>query len=316
MLNRPSEFYSLDDLLYATYTFILENGNQVKSKRGGNKELKELINYSATLVNPKIRTSMSLDRKLVKSKFAEFAWYLSKEDDKDYIKPYISLYDFEEQENNKILGAYGSKIFGSDNGQKSQYERVIEQILKRKTTKQAYLVISEKENYKFREDKHKSPPCTIGLHFYVRDSKLNLTCYMRSNDAYYGLPHDLFCFTMLQELISFRTNIPLGIYTHNSTSMHIYDKHIAQIKSYLEEGKQEPIEMPSIKDCSSKTLNLVSKEFDIKFEESYFDKLDDYWKDFVLFSNKFNNNSIASISWKKKFNNKSMKLIATNSKES
>ena len=226
MLNRPTEFYSLDDLLYTTYNTILNEGQLIKSKRDDNLEITQ---YSATLINPRARTSMSYSRKFVKSKFAEFAWYLSKEDDKNYIKPYIALYEFEEQENDKILGAYGSKIFGSKNGQKSQYERIIEQITKREPTKQAYLVISEIKDYKFRGEQFESPPCTIGLHFYVRNNKLNLTVYMRSNDAYFGLPHDLFCFTMLQELVSCRTGIPLGVYTHNTTSMHIYTNHIERV---------------------------------------------------------------------------------------
>jgi len=313
MLNRPTEYFSLDDLLYATYSNIFEYGHEIKSKRSGNKKLKEFINYSATLINPRVRTSMSLHRKLVQSKFAEFAWYLSKGDDKNYINPYISAYDREEQENNKILGAYGPKIFESENGQISQYERIIEQILKRKNTKQAYLSISEKEDYKFRDEKYKSPPCTIGLHFYVRESKLNLTCYMRSNDAYYGLPHDLFCFTMLQEMIAFRTNIALGIYTHYATSMHIYNQHFDNIKNYLSEGKLEPIEMPKIKECSNKTLNLVSEEFDMNKLKSSIDDLDDYWKDYVLFSNRHKNDNIDNESWLKKFNNKGMKNIALNS---
>lgn len=309
MITRPKEFQSLDDMLYATYSDILKNGKEIEGKRG---KTKELINYFATLTNPRVRTSLSLHRKHVQSKFAEFAWYLSKDDDKDYIKPYISVYDREEQENNKILGAYGSKIFGSENGQKSQYERVIEQILKRNNTKQAYLIISEKEDYKYRHEKYKSPPCTIGLHFYVRDSKLNLTCYMRSNDAYYGLPHDLFCFTMLQEIVSHKTNIQLGIYTHCATSMHIYKQHFDKIKKYLSEGKQEPIEMPRIKDCKSETLNLVSKEFDMNVLESKMDNLDDYWKDYVLFSNRYLNEDSNAELWLRKFNNNKMQEIALN----
>ena len=175
------------------------------------------------------------------------------------------------------------------------------------------MVISEKEDYKFRKEKHKSPPCTIGLHFYVRDSKLNLTCYMRSNDAYYGLTHDLFCLTMLQELISCRTNIPLGIYTHNATSMHIYEEHLNRIQSYLEEGKQEPIEMPVIKECSNKTLNLVSKEFDMNVLESKLEDFDDYWNDYVLFSSRHSNGDFDKESWKSKVNNSNMQDIALNS---
>ena len=39
ILNKPTKFYSLDDLLYATYSEILNNGNEIDSKRGKNKEL-------------------------------------------------------------------------------------------------------------------------------------------------------------------------------------------------------------------------------------------------------------------------------------
>ena len=231
MLNRPSSFFSLDDLLFATYKTLLNDGTLINSKR--DIDVLEITQYAATLTNPRVRTSRSLDRKLVRSKFAEFAWYLSKDSNIDYIKPYISVYDKEEKQNDKILGAYGPKIFGSKCNRKSQFERVIEQISKRQATKQAFLVISESKEYKFRQQKFKSPPCTIGLHFYVRKGKLNLSVYMRSNDAYYGLPHDLFCFTMLQELVSCRTNIPLGDYTHYSTSMHIYPRHKKNIEDYL-----------------------------------------------------------------------------------
>ncbi|MDL5514604.1 thymidylate synthase [Arenibacter sp. M-2] len=310
ILNQPSEFQSLDDLLNATYDTILNNGKSINSKRGLNLEITQ---YAATLLNPRVRTSMSLDRKLVRSKFAEFAWYLSKEKDINYIKPYIAAYDLEEQQDNKILGAYGPKIFGLINGQKSQFERIVEQILKRPTTKQAFLTISEIEDYKFRNDKFASPPCTIGLHFYVRNDKLNLSTYMRSNDAYLGLPHDLFCFTMLQEIVSFRTNLPLGKYTHYATSMHVYEKHRTRIREYLDEGLHEPIEMPIIKSCSMEMLNLVSKEFDFNIAESNFEELDPYWQDYVLFSNRYNNDNIETMSWENKFRNKNMKLIAKNS---
>ena len=310
MLNKPTEFYSLDDLLYATYNSIRAEENLIKSKRD---EILEITQYGATLINPRIRTSMSLDRRLVKSKFAEFAWYLSKEDDKNYIRPYIAAYEFEEQENNKILGAYGSKVFGSKNGQKPQYERIIEQITKRKNTKQAYLVISEIEDYKFRSEQFKSPPCTVGLHFIVRNDRLNLTVHMRSNDAYFGLPHDLFCFTMLQELISCRTKIPLGTYTHYATSMHIYTKHVNRIIKYLDEGKHEPVEMPKIKNCDDKTLTIVSQEFDLNVFKSNFEELDDYWKDYVLFSNRYLNDSFDVEAWKGKFSNEKMQRIALNS---
>ena len=309
-LNRPPEFRSLDDLLNSTYREIIEYGEHVNSKRGSNIEITQ---FAATLLNPRIRTSMSLDRKLVKSKFAEFAWYLSKGQDKDFITPYILLYNQEEQKDNKILGAYGPKIFNSTEDSKSQYERVIEQIVNRKATKHAYIAISDAIDYKFRDQEFSSPPCTIGLHFYVRNEKLNLVVYMRSNDAYLGLPHDLFCFTMLQELIALKTNLALGTYTHYATSMHVYEKDVEKICNYLAEGLQEPIEMPLMVGGSEKMLELVSSEFDPRTDQSHFQDLDDYWKDFSLFSIKHAKSNSDQKSWTDNFSDKNMKLIAKNS---
>jgi thymidylate synthase len=309
-LNKPAEFDSLDDLLNATYTDILKNGVSINSKRGANIEITQ---FAATLLNPRIRTSMSLDRKLVKSKFAEFAWYLSKDEDKDFITPYIPLYGKEEQRDNRILGAYGPKIFKSTEDSKSQFERVIEQLVKRRTTKQAYIAISDARDYKFRDQEFSSPPCTIGLHFYVRNDKLSLVVYMRSNDAYLGLPHDLFCFTMLQELVALKTNLELGTYTHYATSMHAYEKDADKISNYLAEGLQEPIEMPLMVEGSEKMLDLVSAEFDPRTDQSHFQDLDDYWKDFSLFSIKQVKSNPDQNRWTDKFSDKKMKLIAKNS---
>lgn len=312
MLNQPSEFNSLDDLLYSTYKEILDRGLEIESKRGKNFEI---INYSATLLNPRIRTSLSLDRKLVKSKFAEFAWYLSKVDNKNYIVPYISAYSKEEQENNRILGAYGSKIFGISNNSLSQFDRIVEQINKRESTKQAYLSISNSIDYKVRDGVFSSPPCTIGLQFLVRKSKLNLVVYMRSNDAYFGLPHDLFCFTMLQELVAFKVNCKLGTYTHVVTSMHVYQEHLSAIKSYLNEGFCSPIEMPEIKQFNSTIADIVSNEFDLQKDSSSLNQLDvdDYWKDFILFSKKYDESKTSIEKWKDSFQNKQMLRIAENS---
>ncbi len=136
---------------------------------------------------------------------------------------------------------------------------------------------------------------------------------MRSNDAYLGLPHDLFCFTMLQELVSLRTNTGLGVYTHCATSMHIYEPHQQKIKDYLNEGLHEPIEMPCMVDSSDEMLDLVSKEFDPKIEKSNLQMLNDYWRDYSLFSIKHHRGNSDKLSWKKQFKHKSMKLIATNS---
>jgi thymidylate synthase len=142
---------------------------------------------------------------------------------------------------------------------------------------------------------------------------LNLAVYMRSNDAYLGLPHDLFCFTLLQELIALKTNLPLGIYTHYATSMHAYEKDVEKVSNYLAEGLQEPIEMPLMVNGTEKMLDLVSAEFDPRTDQSYFEDLDNYWKDFSLFSIKHSGSHLDQKQWTDRFSDNNMKLIAKNS---
>jgi hypothetical protein len=48
---------------------------------------------------------------------------------------------------------------------------------------------------------------------------------MRSEDAWLGLPYDIFCNTTLQRCLASELNIGLGTYTHNVGSMHLYEKN-------------------------------------------------------------------------------------------
>jgi len=304
-----TKFNNLDDLLRSTYEYIQSNGFNIEGKRGN---IKEVLNYAVTLTNPRSRVSNSLDRRLVKSKFAEFAWYLSNDADKEYINPYIDAYNQEEAENNKILGGYGPRIFNENDNGISQFDRIIEQINQRQKTKQAYLVVSDSFDYKVRVEKHSSPPCTIGLHFIVRENKLNLTVYMRSNDAYFGLPHDLFCFTMLQELVALKVNIPVGTYSHVCTSMHIYKTHYERVSEYLKEGYFENVAMPHFDNFDKPTLRTVVKSFDTRQKDVDISALSSYWHDYVLFSNRFNED-IERGNWLEKFKTKEIRNIAKSS---
>ncbi|MEZ5647222.1 MAG: thymidylate synthase [Burkholderiaceae bacterium] len=67
---------------------------------------------------------------------------------------------------------------------------------------------------------------------------------MRSNDAFLGLPHDIFSFTMLQELVARSVGMELGEYKHCAGSLHLYKKDEARATRYLEEGYQSKIAMP------------------------------------------------------------------------
>ena len=65
-----------------------------------------------------------------------------------------------------------------------------------------------------------------------------LSRHMRSNDVFRGLPHDLFCFTMLQELIARSVGVELGSYHHMVGSLHMYEEDAKQLEEFIAEGWQ------------------------------------------------------------------------------
>lgn len=91
----------------------------------------------------------------------------------------------------------------------------------------------------------KDIPCTIALHFMVRDFKLNLTVYMRSNDLWLGTPYDVFNFTTIQQQIAADLNYGLGTYHHIVGSLHVYSQNFIDLNWVHTEVNPAGIIMPS-----------------------------------------------------------------------
>jgi thymidylate synthase len=85
---------------------------------------------------------------------------------------------------------------------------VIELLGNRPTSRRAVIQIFNAEDIAAI---HREIPCTTTLQFFVRNERLDMVTTMRSNDAYLGLPHDVFCFTMLQEIIARSLGREIGI---------------------------------------------------------------------------------------------------------
>ena len=85
---------------------------------------------------------------------------------------------------------------------------------------------------------YKDVPCTCVLQFMIRSGRVDLVVMMRSNDAYFGLPHDVFSFTMLQEIVARILGVEVGGLFAFAGSLHLYDKHVDEANSYLDEGFQ------------------------------------------------------------------------------
>lgn len=127
---------------------------------------------------------------------------------------------------NTVNSNYGYHIFYESTKEKiSQFYWCFNELKKDINTRKAVI--------NFNSISHKGDndlPCTISLQFLVRNNILDVFVNMRSNDLIYGLRYDLpfFCIIQIMMFLMLKNIYPeiaIGNYTHNSVSMHIYERH-------------------------------------------------------------------------------------------
>lgn len=275
---------TLDDLMRSVFQILLQSPAKISASKG--KISHEVIGNLLILNNPRVRLSLTETRGKAFSALGELIWYLSKKRDLDYIQYYIPGYEknkeMDAKGNEIIYGGYGPRFFNM-RGQ-DQIQNVISLLRERKYSRRAVIQLFDAEDI---SKKHEDIPCTCFLQFIIRDKKLHLYASMRSNDAYIGLPHDIFAFTMLQEIIARSLAIEPGKYYHAVSSLHLYKSNLQKVKNYLNEGwqstKHEMPEMPAGDPWESITqiLALEKKIRDNPLINVNDFILDDYWKDIV-----------------------------------
>jgi len=278
---------NIDELLKISYRKIIKDGINIISTKGGSREL---IGSTLRLTNPLSRISTTEDRGKIFSALGELLWYVSGNDNIEFIEYYIRKYnDFLDEGSRKLNGAYGKRIFRKDETGLSLFEHSYKKILEKNDSRQIVIPVYIKKDL---INKSKDIPCTTTLQFLKRENKLNLIVSMRSNDAYIGLPHDIFCFTMIQEIMARLIGCELGEYIHFAGSLHIYEENIDQVKKYLETDTSEIHEMPRMPDIDILNSDLkriirIEKEIRTKEEISLLDlskikkfkELNWYWQD-------------------------------------
>ena len=151
-----------------------------------------------------------------------------------------------------LYGSYGHRIATKMHG-------VLDKLKEDHDTRQALLTIHRVDDSIV---KTKDPPCTITLQFTIRDEKLNMHVYMRSNDIVWGTPYDVFVFTTIQKVFANTLGIPVGKYYHTATSLHMYERDFEKCREYI--GHCEPIEykieskLSSWSNCADKLVRMLA----------------------------------------------------------
>lgn len=271
---------TLDDLLHQVLETVLADGTPVEASRGANRELSGVL---LRLNNPRARLSHTERRGRVISPLGELAWYLSGSNDAAFVGYYISAYLNDAEDDGRIHGAYGPRLFGQRGV--NQVENVITRLRAQPTSRKAAIQLFDADDL---VGSPKDIPCTCSLHFLRRGDRLDMATMMRSNDAFLGLPHDVFTFTMLQEIIARTLGCEPGVYSHFASSLHVYDRNAVNAQRYLDEGWQGTVEasmppMPVGDPWPSVAVWLAAEQV-IRSggqTDERVDGLDPYWQDLV-----------------------------------
>lgn len=181
----------------------------------------EMLAYGAMLTDPRNAWLSSTTRKASASyAAAELLWYLSGESKVDMLEQYAPSYRKFVGGHRIAKGAYGARI-----AVENQIERVVKVLKMNPDSRQAIMTMfwpSDLSRVALNND-FDDVPCTLSLQFLIRTGHLSLIANMRSNDAWRGLPYDVWCFTRIQTIIAAMLGVPVGLYVHQAGSMHIYE---------------------------------------------------------------------------------------------
>jgi len=270
---------TLDDLMRLAIERLISTGACLSASKG---PMRELTGVLVELTNPRARLSRTETRGKPFSCLGQLCWYLARVNDVGFISYYLPKHK-EDAEDGSLFGGYGPRLF--DWNGVNQVSEVTSLLRERPTSRRAVIQVYDRGDI---IGGHKDVACTCTLQFMIRDGRLHMLVAMRSNDIFLGLPHDFFCFTMLQEIVANDLGVELGSYKHVVGSLHLYDKDTDQAREFLAEGFQStksPMpEMPrgdpwpSVKILLEAESAFRSQPVPPSFR---YERLHEYWADLV-----------------------------------
>jgi thymidylate synthase len=219
---------------YSHIAYAVRHGGKTRAPRG--MSTYDLGHVAITLDSPYDALPLEVGRKLNTAIAAAEAIQLIAGRAEHALMPRITpAFKQYAEPSGQFHGAYGDRIG-------AQVGKQLAKLKVDSDTRQAIVTLwdSERDNEPNRRDY----PCTVALNFTIVDDTLELRTLMRSNDAWLGLPYDMFQFSQLQLTAARALNIPPGRYTHETWSLHLYTEHadlVDQLITPHDPGPYQPI---------------------------------------------------------------------------
>lgn len=214
--NEVVRVDTADEAFAQWWNCLINQGDKIESRDG--MVVGECIN-AITVINDPTRCIMrnKIRKMPIRYAIGEMLWYMSGKNEVKPIQIYTDNWNRMSDDNIHVNSNYGYCIkykYGFD-----QWEYVRKLLSDAPETRQAVIHIKEPRNIP-----SKDVNCTVSLQFILRDNKLYLTVYMRSNDLWLGFPFDVFQFANMQILMAMELGVELGTYTHIAGSLHLYER--------------------------------------------------------------------------------------------
>jgi thymidylate synthase len=257
MSKKYFEANTADELYKKAIEEVSKNPEYIVRPRG--MEIKEILNVELVLKDPRNSLIRSEARKLNYAFAAmEKLQYLSGNSDSERLCFYNSNFANFKNDYNYYDGDYGTRI-------RYWLEHIIALLKKDPDSRQAVYTIFGVQ------DRHSSKdiPCTISHQFFLREGKLHMTAYMRSNDLLWGFPYDINGFVFIQEFLANVLGVELGTYTHKVGSLHLYTEREFDLLKVLSNSKLSDIRNPEIEKGIDFKDYLSDIELLLKIEKLY-----------------------------------------------
>jgi len=207
-----------------------------------------------------------------KSVVNELIWFLSGDTNTQWLRENgVSIWDewaTEEGDLGPLYGAQWVKWPKRDGGEINQIDYVIDCLKNRPESRRIlfhawnveYLpdeTLSPQENVK--AGRMALPPCHLLYQFYVANGRLSAMLYIRSSDAFLGLPFNIASVSLLVHMLCQQVGLEPGDVVVTMGDCHLYSNHAEQVETQL---ARQPKLRPSLQ------INRVPESlYDYRFED-------------------------------------------------
>lgn len=211
----------------AKFSVLGETASQ--ASRGG--PTKEILHAALELRNPRERWISSRSPAInIAFALAEVVWIIRGRNDSGFPNYFNSRLPEFAGSGTTYHGAYGHRlkhVTGFD-----QLEAAFKALKAMPDSRQVVLQIWNGEiDFPRNDGKPVAPdiPCNVIAMLKVRDSTLEWTQIMRSNDLFRGFVHNVVQFTFIHEIMAGWLGLKPGSYHHYSDSLHVYDYDVLEL---------------------------------------------------------------------------------------